>query len=170
VKRTLLVLAGSAAVAVPVVATTSAGASFAPPASAAQDEKNIVEIAAGDKRFTTLVRLVQKADLADTLSGGEFTVFAPTNAAFRKLPKRTLRRVSNDPDLLRAVLTYHAVAGTVKAADVVKLKRAKTVNGKNIRISVRGGNVFLNRSTKVTATDIEASNGVVHVINKVLIP
>ena len=169
-KRIMLVLAGSAAVAVPVVATSSAGATSAPPASAAQDEKTIVEIAAGDKRFTTLVSLVEKAGLVDTLSGGEFTVFAPTNKAFKKLPKRTLNRVANNPELLKAVLTYHVVAGTVKAADVVKLKKAKTVNGKNVRISVRGKNVFLNKSTKVTATDIEASNGVVHVINKVLIP
>ena len=140
------------------------------PAAAPAQSKSIVDIAAGNPKFSTLVSLVKKAGLVDTLSSGEFTVFAPTNAAFKKVPKKTLNALAKDKKKLKAVLTYHVVAGTVKAADVVKLKKAKTVNGKNVRISVRGGNVFLNKSTKVTQTDIEASNGVIHVINKVLIP
>jgi uncharacterized surface protein with fasciclin (FAS1) repeats len=156
-----------AAVAMPMSA--SAGSSPAPPASAAQSQ-NIVEIASGDKRFDTLVRLVKKAGLVETLSGGEFTVFAPTDKAFKKVPKKTLKALAKNKKKLTAVLTYHAVAGTVKAADVVKLDRAKTVNGKNVRIDVRGGKVFLDRNSRVTQTDIEASNGVVHVINRVLIP
>lgn len=170
-KRSLLVaVTATAALAVPAASTATAGTS-APSARAAGSGQTIVDIAAGDPRFTTLVKLVKKAGLAETLSGeGPFTVFAPTNAAFKKVPAKTLRALSKDTDKLKAVLTYHVVAGEVKAADVVKLKSAKTVNGKSIRISVRGGNVFLNRSTKVTKTDIDASNGVVHVINKVLIP
>ena len=148
----------------------SAALVAAAPLSAPAQSKSIVDIAAGDPQFSTLVKLVKKAGLAETLSGGEFTVFAPTNKAFNKVPKKTLNALAKDKAKLRAVLTYHAVEGTVKAADVVKLKKAKTVNGKNVRISVRGGNVFLNKNSKVTKTDIEASNGVVHVINRVLIP
>lgn len=150
--------------------SAAAIAALAAPLSASAQSKSIVDIASGDKRFTTLVSLVKKAGLAETLSGGEFTVFAPTNKAFRKVPTKTLNALAKDKAKLRAVLTYHVVEGTVKAADVVKLERARTVNGKNVRISVRGGNVFLDRSAKVTQTDIEASNGVVHVINRVLIP
>ena len=145
-------------------------AALAVPAAAPAQSKTIVDIAAGNPKFSTLVSLVKKAGLVDTLSSGNYTVFAPTNAAFKKVPKKTLNALAKDKKKLKAVLTYHVVKGTVKAADVVKLKKAKTVNGKNVRISVRGGNVFLNKSTKVTKTDIEASNGVIHVINKVLIP
>ena len=152
------------------VCATAALVPLAAPAAAQAPDKTIVEIAAADPQFSTLVDLVERAGLAETLKGGEFTVFAPTNAAFRKVPKKTLNMLARNPEKLKSVLTYHAVAGTVKAADVVKLDRAKTVNGKSIRISVRGRNVFLNRSTKVTKTDIEASNGVIHVINKVLLP
>ena len=155
-----------------MVAALAATALMAIPSSASAADKNIVQIASGDKNFSTLVSLVKKAGLAKTLSSGEFTVFAPTNAAFKKVPKATLDKLAKDKKLLKSVLTYHAVAGTVKAADVVKLngKSVKTVNGKKLKIKVSGGNVFLNGSTKVTKTDIEASNGVIHVINKVLIP
>ena len=159
-KRMLLVLAGSAALAVGVAA----------PAAAQDGPGTIVDVAASDPQFSTLVDLVTKAGLVETLSGGEFTVFAPTNAAFRKVPKRTLAALARDPEKLKAVLTYHVVAGTVRAADIVKARSVRTVNGKSVKVCVRGRNVFLNNSAKVTATDIEASNGVVHVINRVLIP
>lgn len=155
-----------------LVAAFAATSLLAIPSSANAADKNIVQIASGDKNFSTLVSLVKKAGLAKTLSGGEFTVFAPTNAAFKKVPKATLDKLGKDKKLLKSVLTYHAVKGTVMAAEVVKLngKSVKTVNGKKLKVKVSGGNVFLNTNTKVTKTDIEASNGVIHVINKVLIP
>jgi uncharacterized surface protein with fasciclin (FAS1) repeats len=149
-----------------------AAAALAMPSPAAAADKTIVEIAAGDRNFSTLVSLVKRAGLAKTLSGGEFTVFAPTNAAFRKVPKKTLAALGKDRKLLRSVLLYHAVPGTVKAETVVTLngKRVKTVNGASLRVRIAGGNVFLNGNSRVTKTDIEASNGVIHVINRVLIP
>ena len=155
-----------------LLSTGIATAAFALPASAGAADKTIVEIAAGDKNFSTLVSLVKKAGLAKTLSGGEFTVFAPTNAAFKKVPKKTLDALGKDKKLLKSVLLYHAVKGTVKAETVLTLngKKVKTVNGKSLTVKIAGGNVFLNGSTKVTKTDIEASNGVIHAINKVLIP
>ena len=162
--RTLL-----AAVACAAVLVLPAGASAAT-GSTPSEPGTIVDVAAGNPQFSTLVKLVESAGLVETLSGGEFTVFAPTNAAFRKVPKRKLDALAKDPAKLKAVLTYHVVAGSVPASEVVGLKSAKTVNGKRLRISVRGRNVFLNRSTKVTKTDIQASNGIIHVINRVLIP
>ena len=161
--RILLAVVACAALAVPAGASASTG-------SPAPADRTIVDVAAANPQFSTLVSLVEKAGLVETLSGGEYTVFAPTNAAFRKVPKRTLDALAKNPAKLKAVLTYHVVAGAVPASEVVGLKRAKTVNGKSVRISVRGRNVFLNRSTKVTKTDIRASNGIVHVINRVLIP
>lgn len=161
-KRMLAVLALAIAVAVP-------GTAAAAPASA-QSDRTIVELAASDPRFSTLVSLVQRAGLADTLSSGTFTVFAPTNKAFAKVPKRTLDALAADPAQLRAVLTYHVAEGRVPASRVVKRKSIRTVNGAAIRVSVRGKRVFLNRSTRVTKTDIRASNGIVHVINRVLLP
>ena len=162
--RILLTVVACAALLAP------AGASAATRAGSGASGGTIVDIAAADPQFSTLVRLVKKAGLASTLSGGEFTVFAPTNAAFRKVGKRKLDALAKDPAKLRAVLTYHVVEGSVPASQVVDLKRAKTVNGKSVRIRVRGRNVFLNRSAKVVKTDIQASNGIVHVINRVLIP
>jgi len=103
---------------------------------------------------------------------GPFTVFAPTNAAFAKLPKATLQKVGNDPALLKKVLLYHVVKGKVPAATVVTLdgKSAKTLAGQPVKIAVRNGKVFLNGSTRVTKTDVMASNGVIHVIDRVLVP
>lgn len=133
-------------------------------------QKDIVDIAAGNPNFSTLVSLVKKAGLVDVLKGsGPFTVFAPTNDAFAKLPKATLEAVGKDKDLLIKVLTYHVVAGKVTAADVVKLKSAKTVQGSKVHINVKGGKVRINKSN-VVKTDIMASNGVIHVIDTVLIP
>lgn len=132
----------------------------------------IVEVAAGNPDFSTLVAAVQAADLVDTLnSAGPFTVFAPTNAAFAKLPAGTVENLlkPENKDQLVAILTYHVVSGKVMAADVVKLDTATTVNGAAADISVTGSTVKVDDAT-VTATDIKASNGVIHVIDSVIIP
>ena len=133
----------------------------------------IVDIAASDERFSTLVAAVTKAGLVETLSGpGPFTVFAPTNDAFAALLADlgiTAEELLESPDL-GSILTYHVIADKVTAADVVKLDKATTVNGKDITIEVKDGNVILNGSIKVIITDIMASNGVIHVIDGVLLP
>ena len=97
-------------------------------------------------------------------------MFAPTDAAFKKVPAKTLAALGSNKAALKQVLLYHVVKGTVPASKVVKLKSAKTVEGSTVSISVRGGKVYLNGSTQVTKTDVRASNGVIHVIDKVLIP
>lgn len=136
-----------------------------------QEKNTIVDIAAGNPDFSTLVAAVQAAGLVDTLSGdGPFTVFAPTNAAFAKLPAGTVESLLADIPALTKVLTYHVVAGKVLAADVVDLTSAPTVQGQEIKIAVADGSVKLNDASTVTATDIEASNGVIHVIDSVLLP
>jgi len=134
-------------------------------------KQNIVEIAVGNPDFSTLVAAVKAADLVDTLSGkGPFTLFAPTNEAFAKLPAGTVESLllPENKDKLTAILTYHVVSGKVLAADVVKLKSANTVNGKAVTINAKNG-VKINNAN-VTKTDIMASNGVIHVIDTVLIP
>ena len=156
----------SVAVAVPAASASSGSA------SAAMSSKNIVQVAAGDKQFTTLVSLIKKAGLVGALSGkGKLTVFAPTNDAFAKLPKATLKKVGSDKKLLKSILTYHVVKGAVPASTVVTLdgKKVKTVNGKSVKVSVSGGKVKVNKSN-VTKTDVMASNGIIHVIDTVLIP
>lgn len=136
----------------------------------ATETKNIVEVASSDPQFSTLVTAVKTAGLVDTLSGsGPFTVFAPTNAAFDKLPAGTLDSLLKDPAKLKSILTYHVVAGNVKAADVVKLTKATTVEGKDVTIKVDGSMVMIN-DANVTKTDITASNGTIHVIDTVLLP
>lgn len=131
--------------------------------------KNIVETAISAGSFTTLVSAVQAADLVDTLSGpGPFTVFAPTDEAFAKLPAGTLEGLFEDKAALAKILTYHVVSGKVMAADVAKLTSATTVQGQTVKINVSNG-VKVNNAT-VTATDIVASNGVIHVIDTVLLP
>lgn len=132
--------------------------------------KDIVDTAVAAGSFTTLATALDAADLIATLKGpGPFTVFAPTDAAFEKLPAGTLEGLLKDKSKLSAVLTYHVVSGKVMAADVVKLSSADTVNGKSVTIKVVDGKVMVNGATVVTA-DIEASNGVIHVIDSVLIP
>ncbi|MCA9956801.1 MAG: fasciclin domain-containing protein, partial [Anaerolineales bacterium] len=123
-------------------------------------------------RFTTLVTAVQAAGLAETLSGdGPFTVFAPTDDAFAALPEGTLDSLLADPEgALTDVLLYHVVEGAVMAETVVTLESATTLNGEDVAITVADGNVFLNETTQVIITDIEASNGVIHVIDSVLLP
>jgi uncharacterized surface protein with fasciclin (FAS1) repeats len=135
--------------------------------------KSVVEIAAGNADFSTLVAAVKAAGLVDTLSGkGPFTVFAPTNAAFDKIDKGTLESLlkPENKDKLAAILTYHVVAGKVMAADAVKLDKAKTVQGSDFAISLKDGSVFLNGNSKVVKTDIVGSNGVIHVIDTVIMP
>ena len=132
--------------------------------------QNIVEIAVADPRFSTLVTALQEADLVETLSGeGPFTVFAPTDEAFAKIPEETLNEILADKEQLTAILTYHVVAGKVMAADVINLTSAETVQGGELSIEVTGTEVMINNA-QVLITDIEASNGVIHVIDTVLIP
>jgi uncharacterized surface protein with fasciclin (FAS1) repeats len=161
------VLAALGAAVVAFAAVGGAGAT----AEQATPDKNIVQTAAGAGQFKTLISLSQRAGLAGALSGpGKLTVFAPTDKAFAKVPKATLRKLQRNKAQLRAVLLYHVVKGDVKAAQVVKLRRVKTLNGAYVRIGVKGKRVYLNRTTRVTKTDIGASNGTIHVIDGVLIP
>jgi uncharacterized surface protein with fasciclin (FAS1) repeats len=156
-----------------VAALTSVAAVGGATASATEAavDKNIVQTANDAGQFTTLISLAKRAGLAGALSGsGKLTVFAPTDKAFAKVPKATLRKLQRNRALLRAVLLYHVVKGDVKAAQVVKLRRARTLNGAFVRIGVKGQRVYLNRTTRVVKTDIAASNGTIHVIDAVLIP
>ena len=134
--------------------------------------KDVVATAIQAGHFKTLVKAIEAAGLVETLKGkGPFTVFAPTDAAFAKLPAGTvesLLKPENKAQLTK-ILTYHVVAGSVKAADVVKLTEAKTVQGQSVKIMVKGGKVSVDGAT-VTATDIAASNGVIHVIDSVIMP
>jgi uncharacterized surface protein with fasciclin (FAS1) repeats len=133
-------------------------------------KKDIVDTAIEAGSFTTLVQAIQAAGLEATLrSEGPFTVFAPTDEAFAKLPAETLEAVLNDQEMLTSILTYHVVSGKVMAADVVGLDAATTVQGSQVNITVNGNDVHVN-DAQVIATDIEASNGVIHVIDTVLIP
>jgi len=162
--RKALVIVGATAVA--------AAAIIAPVSAAPTQKQDITQVAASSPQFSTLVSLLKKAGLVGALKKGDYTVFAPTNAAFAKLPKSTLTAVAEDKALLKTVLTYHVVKGNVPAAKVVTLngKSVKTLAGQRVKVSVRGGKVYLNGSTRVTKTDVMASNGVIHVIDRVLIP
>ncbi|MGH1440348.1 MAG: fasciclin domain-containing protein [Cellvibrionaceae bacterium] len=133
-------------------------------------KKDIVDTAVAADDFNTLVTAVKAAGLVDTLKGeGPFTVFAPTDAAFAKVPAETLNALLADKAALSNVLTYHVVAGKVMAADVVKLDSAKTVQGQSVSVEVKDGKVFVDGAQVVT-TDIKASNGVIHVIDAVILP
>jgi uncharacterized surface protein with fasciclin (FAS1) repeats len=135
-------------------------------------QKDVVDTAVDAGQFTTLAKALGAADLVQTLKGpGPFTVFAPTDEAFEKLPAGTLDSLlkPENKDQLRAILTYHVVPGRVMAADVVKLTEAETVNGKKVAVNADGGAVMIN-DAKVTTTDIEASNGIIHVVDTVILP
>jgi uncharacterized surface protein with fasciclin (FAS1) repeats len=135
-------------------------------------QEDIVDIAVENGSFNTLVAAVQAADLVDTLKGdGPFTVFAPTDEAFAKLPKGTVEALllPENKDKLVAVLTYHVVSGKVMAADVVKLDRATTVQGQDVMIKVMDGKVMVDNAN-VASADVIASNGVIHVIDQVILP
>lgn len=132
--------------------------------------KTIVDVAVEAGNFTTLVAAVKAAGLVETLSAaGPYTVFAPTDEAFAKLPAGTVETLLKDKEKLAAILTYHVVAGKVMAADVVKMTSAKTVQGQTVSIKVNGDTVMVD-GAKVVKTDIEASNGVIHVIDSVILP
>ena len=151
--------------------TTAASPSIAPSASAAAMAKDIVETATEAGSFKTLLTAVKAAGLVETLQGkGPFTVFAPTDAAFAALPAGTLDGLLKDPAALKKVLLYHVVSGSVTADKVVGLSSATSVEGAPIAIAVKDGTVYLNDSAKVVTPDVMASNGVIHVIDKVLLP
>jgi uncharacterized surface protein with fasciclin (FAS1) repeats len=136
------------------------------------DRKDIVDTAVGAGSFKTLVAAVQAAGLVETLKGaGPFTVFAPTDEAFAKLPAGTVESLlkPENKEKLVAVLTYHVVPGKVMAADVVKLTEAPTVQGSKAKVKVADGTVMIDNA-KVVKTDIETSNGVIHVIDAVILP
>jgi uncharacterized surface protein with fasciclin (FAS1) repeats len=146
----------------------AAGAALALITSVASDA-DIVETAVSAGQFKTLVTALQEADLVDTLKGdGPFTVFAPTDAAFAKLPAGALDALLKDKSKLSAVLTYHVVPGKVMAAQV-KPGDVKTVQGQSLHVSTKGGSVMVDNAT-VTKADINASNGVIHVIDTVILP
>jgi len=131
---------------------------------------DIVATATAAGSFNTLLAAAQAAGLVETLqSEGPFTVFAPTDEAFAKLPAGTVDNLLANPEQLRQILLYHVVPGKVMAADVVGLSSAKTAQGSNIAISVADGGVMIDNA-RVTATDIETSNGVIHVIDAVILP
>ncbi len=154
-----------------VVAATVIGMVGIGSAAGAQ-EKDIVDTAVAAGSFTTLAKALQAAGLIETLKGkGPFTVFAPTDEAFAKLPAGALEDLLEPENKaqLRAVLTYHVVPGMVMASQVTGLKSAKTVNGQSLKIAVMGGTVMIN-AANVVKTDIMTSNGVIHVIDSVLMP
>jgi uncharacterized surface protein with fasciclin (FAS1) repeats len=135
-------------------------------------DKTIVDVAVENGSFKTLVAALKAADLVGALSGtGPFTVFAPTDAAFAKLPAGTLDALLKDPKTLASILTYHVVSGQVMAADVIKGNGAKpaTLNGATLDITVKGGKVYVN-GAQVTTADVVGSNGVIHVIDAVVLP
>ncbi len=155
--------------------TADTTATTTPPAdtvAAPAGPATVVDIAVGSADHTTLVAAVKAAGLVETLSGaGPFTVFAPTNAAFDKLPKGTVESLLTPEKKtdLTGILTYHVVAGAFKAADLTDGQMIKTVNGQELKVTIKDGKVMINGAT-VTAADLVAGNGVVHVIDAVVLP
>ena len=153
-----------------VITALALSVAGAPATARPSEGKNIVQTAQAAGNFKTLTKLVTKAGLAATLSQpGPYTVFAPTDAAFKKVPKSTMKSLAKNKAKLRAVLLYHVVAGKVPSSEVVMMKSVKTVNRKSVRIRTSNGSVYVN-DARVTKPDVNASNGVIHVINRVLIP
>ena len=151
--------------------TTAPVPSSAPSASAAAMAKDIVQTATEAGSFKTLLTAAMAAGLVETLQGkGPLTVFAPTDAAFAALPAGTLDGLLKDPAALKKILLYHVVSGAVTADKVVGLTTATSVEGSPIAISVKDGAVYLNGSAQVVTPDVMASNGVIHVIDKVILP
>ena len=167
-KRLLIIVLGAALGASFLVGGAPARTEV-PPAQV-RTNGDIVQTAVAAGQFKTLAKLLKRAGLVSALQQpGPYTVFAPTDAAFKKVPKKTLNSLLRNKAKLKAVLLYHVVSGKLTAADVVKLSSATTLNGKDVRIRVSGSNVFVNKA-KVTKPDVMASNGVIHVVNRVLIP
>lgn len=163
-KRTLTILTAMCLLALPATAGYNYGKEKA--------GKDIVETAVAAGSFTTLATALQAAGLVETLQGeGPFTVFAPTDEAFKKLPAGTVESLlkPENRDKLTAILTYHVVPGKVKAKDVVDLNSATTVEGSSVSINVKDGSVYVDKA-KVVKTDVMASNGVIHVIDSVMLP
>ena len=166
-KRIPIIAVLALALAIGVATATAGRATTAGPK---MGEKNLVQTAIAAGQFKTLASLLQKAGLAGTLEGkGPFTVFAPTDAAFAKVPKATLAALAKNKAKLKAVLLYHVAKGKVTAAQVVKRTSVKTLEGGSLPIKVAGGKVYVG-GAQVVKPDVTASNGVIHVINKVLLP
>jgi uncharacterized surface protein with fasciclin (FAS1) repeats len=161
IKRHAAALAALAAVSVAILAPATAAASRQP---------NIVQTAAAAGQFKTLIKLAKVAGLAGALEAkGPMTVFAPTDAAFAKVPRTTLAALKHDRAKLRAVLLYHVLEGRITAAQLLKRHSVKTLNGKSLKVRVKHGVVTVG-GVRVIKTNIAASNGVIHVIDRVLIP
>lgn len=160
-------LALAALLALPVTVSAQESQGYAPDTEAKGD---IIETATAAGSFTTLAKAIDAAGLAETLKGeGPFTIFAPTDEAFAKLPEGTLESLLADKEKLAAILTYHVVPGKLSAEDVAQLPMAKTVNGQDVKITAADGKVMVGNAT-VTQADVTASNGVIHVIDTVLLP
>jgi uncharacterized surface protein with fasciclin (FAS1) repeats len=154
------------------LASLIAAGLFAFAGSVTAQQKDIVDTAVSAGQFNTLVAAVQAAGLVETLKGeGPFTVFAPTDEAFAKLPEGTVETLlkPENKDKLISILTYHVVPGKVTSSDVVKVESAKTVQGQSVMVEVKDGNVMIDNA-RVVAADIGASNGVIHVIDSVILP
>jgi uncharacterized surface protein with fasciclin (FAS1) repeats len=176
-KRTILLSVAAVALAVSACSTTAATPAPATPApttaapSMAAEAGDIVDVATKAGTFKTLLTAATAAGLVDTLKGaGPFTVFAPTDEAFAALPAGTLDGLLKDPEALKKILLYHVVQGKVTSDQVVKLTSADSVAGPAIKISVVDGKVKLNDSATVVTTDIAAKNGIIHVIDQVILP
>ncbi len=163
-------LAVSVGLAVPAHSGGSCGATKAQAASVVGSERDIVSTAVAAGNFNTLVAAVKAAGLVETLQGkGPFTVFAPTDAAFAKLPAGTVESLLQNPTQLAKVLTYHVVPGTLRAAEVMKTREASTVQGQKVTFSKSGDHVQVN-GARIVSADLLASNGVIHVIDSVILP
>jgi uncharacterized surface protein with fasciclin (FAS1) repeats len=155
-----------------LAAITALGVAFGVMTARAAADKDIIDTAITAGQFNTLAKALNAAGLVQTLKGpGPFTVFAPTDEAFAKLPPGTLESLlkEENKNQLAAILTYHVVSGEVTAADAAKLKQAKTANGKTVRLNVSNGKIMINNAT-VTSADVPASNGVIHIIDSVMLP
>jgi uncharacterized surface protein with fasciclin (FAS1) repeats len=162
--RTIISVSAVTAIALTAVTTG------APAHTRQASDPNLVETAAAAGKFKTLSSLLKRAGLVGALGGkGPYTVFAPTDAAFAKVPKATLDRLARDRAALRSVLLLHVAKGRLTAAKVTKRRSVKTLNGERLGIRVRDGKVFIG-GARVVTPDVSASNGVIHVINKVLVP
>lgn len=173
-KRFTILLTPALAIAIAACSTAaspSPSEAVAPPSAQAETAKDIVQTATEAGSFNTLLTAATAAGLVETLEGpGPFTVFAPTDEAFAALPEGTLDSLLADPEALKSILLYHVVSGEVTADQVVGLTSADSVEGSPIAISVKDGTVYLNDSAKVVTTDIMAGNGVIHVIDAVILP
>lgn len=154
----------------PSASASASAAPVEPPKPAVPEKKNVVDTAVDAGNFKTLAKLLGDAGLVDTLKGaGPFTVLAPTDEAFAKLSKKDMDALGKDKKKLEALLKFHVIGAKAMAEDVKKMKTADTLSGKKVTITVKGADVMVGKA-KVTKADIEASNGVIHVIDTVLTP